>query len=66
MKKDQRKKSVTFCFSSTMVHTIPRVSFEEWPLLYYEQDELAEFRYEAFTEECLYQDSMSSFLSASG
>jgi len=51
--KINKNKSVTFCFNKNTIHTIPRITNEEWPLLFYEQDELAEFRYQAFHEEIL-------------
>jgi len=51
-KQEYPNKSVTFSGAPILVHIVPRVTHEEWPLVYYEQDEIAEFRYEAFLEDC--------------
>ena len=51
-KQGHPNKSVTFSGAPILVHIVPRVTQEEWPLVYYEQDEIAEFRYEAFLEDC--------------
>lgn len=47
----RRRKTVTFALTE-FVHTVPRITAEEWSLVHYEQDEIAEFRYEAFLEDC--------------
>ena len=50
--KKAHPKSVTFSVAPILVHTVSRVTHDEWPLVYYEQDEIAEFRYAAFLEDC--------------
>jgi len=51
-----KNKSVRFCLNKITIHTIPRITNEEWPLVFYDQDELAEFRYQAFHDEILEQE----------
>ncbi len=46
-----RQKTVTFALT-VFVHTVPRITADEWSLVHYEKDEIAEFRYEAFLEDC--------------
>jgi hypothetical protein len=46
-----KKKQVTFAMT-VFTHKVPRVTAEEWPLVFYEHDEIAEFRYQAFLEDC--------------
>lgn len=50
--KKEHPKSVTFSVAPILVHTVSRVTHDEWPFVYYEQDEIAEFRHEAFLEDC--------------
>jgi len=45
------KKSVRFCLNKIVIHTIPRVTEDELPSLFYDDFEFAEFRYQAFQEE---------------